>query len=175
MKMSSVATIVSSPDPRIVQSLLMEDSNIPGSSSCHVTYSTMKTEILTPEERQPCYESSSPCYTLLQPMQPNPSPVLVSVPPEDQVPRRFERSPPPLVYEDHRSYQNSPRIFEESALKVETHFDDISSIVTPQHVGFVPQPAPPGQQSDNFEESVLRALQEEIDHICHILEICPGK
>lgn len=172
--MSSVAIAASSPDPRFVQSILMEDTHLPGGgANCHVTYSTVKTEIMSSEERPLSYENSSPCYTLLQPMQQNPSPVLFSGPSEVQVQRRFDRSPPPLIFDDPRSYQNSTRIFEEPGLKVDTHFGDISPTLPPQHSGFPPQ-TQPVQQSENFEESVLKALQEEIDHICHILEICPG-
>ncbi|XP_052715617.1 DNA-binding protein D-ETS-4-like [Crassostrea angulata] len=171
--MSSVAIAASSPDPRFVQSILMEDTHLPGGgANCHVTYSTVKTEIMSSEERPLSYENSSPCYTLLQPMQQNPSPVLFSGPSEVQVQRRFDRSPPPLIFDDPRSYQNSTRIFEEPGLKVDTHFGDISPTLPPQHSGFPPQ-TQPVQQSENFEESVLKALQEEIDHICHILEICP--
>jgi hypothetical protein len=153
----------------------MEDPNMAvGSANCHVTYNTVKTEIVSSEERQsPHYDNSSPCYTLLQPMQRNPSPVLIAGNPEEQVQRHFQRSPPPLVYDDplQRRYQNSPRVFEDGGLKIETQFEDIPPGAVPQQAEYVPQVGQP----ENFEESVLRALQEEIDHICHILEISPGK
>lgn len=173
--MSSIVAAASPTDPRILQSIFMEDANLPvGGANCHVTYNTVKTEIVSSEESQsPHYDNSSPCYTLLQPMQRNPSPVLTAGNTEDHIQRHFQRSPPPLVYDDpmQRRYQSSPRVFEDPGLKIETQFDDIPSGAVPQPTEYVPQVE---QQPDNFEESVLRALQEEIDHICHILEISPG-
>ncbi|XP_061183767.1 DNA-binding protein D-ETS-4-like [Saccostrea echinata] len=165
------AVVPSSPDPRLVQSLL-EDSCLSGGggANCNVNYSIVKTEMMASEENPTShYDNSSPCYTLLQPMQRNPSPVLMAGVSDDQIPRHFERSPPPLVYDDpmQKCFQNSPR---GPGLKIETHFEDISPTVPPPHAGYMSQS---GHQPDNFEESVLRALQEEIDHICQILEICP--